>query len=139
MVKEKTFANYSVLIYRHLDRMSESLTKGLEIGQLKNSTFLMSYYLFVLHFESLINTYITAKAYARINEYKSRLPSFKMTYTGRLEDNIKFLNAVSEWFQVLLIVANNAGFIAITAKKYEEAQDDMSKLERGELEEEAGG
>jgi hypothetical protein len=125
--------NYSDLIYRHLDRMSDSLRRGIEVGEVKNATFLMSYYLFILHFESLINTRIEGEAYERIKEYKQRLPSFRLAWSGNLKENIDFLEAISQWFQVLLIVANNNNFIQIAPKLWDEYKDETDKeMEAGD-------
>lgn len=127
MPYDKKPMNYTDLIYRHLDRMSESLKHGLEVGQINNATFLMAYYLFIRHFESMINIYVTGKALRKINEYKSGLPSFQKAYSGRLSDNIEFVDGISNWFEVLLTVANTEGFIKIGPVEYKE-EDDFAKI-----------
>lgn len=130
MAYDKKPMNYSDLIYRHLDRMSDSLKHGLEVGQMNNATFLMAYYLFILHFESMINMYVKGDAQRKIDEYKSKLPSFKKAYSGQLHQNIEFLDAVSKWFQVLLIVANSEGFIKVGPIEYKD-EDDFAKIGQG--------
>jgi len=134
MAIERTPMNYSSLIYRHLDRMSDSLKRGIEVGEIKNATFLMSYYLFVLHLESLLNTRVTGPYWEKIREYKEDLPSFKLAWSGNLSENIKFLESVSKWFQVLLIVANEYNFITISPQTYVASIDE----EEGEDEDENG-
>lgn len=127
MAYDKKPMNYTDLIYRHLDRMSESLKHGLEVGQINNATFLMAYYLFIRHFESMINIYISGEELRTINEYKSKRPSFKKAYSGSLRDNIDFIDGISDWFEVLLLVANNESFIKIGPIEYKE-EDDFAKI-----------
>ena len=126
--------DYSDLIYKHLDRMSDSLKRGLEIGEVKNATFLMSYYLFVLHLESLLNLRVTVEEYDKITEYKNAMPGFKKAYSGSLKDNVDFLNGISKVFQVLLISANNNDFITIAPKTYDKYDDDMVSEDKRDAE-----
>jgi len=126
--------DYSDLIYKHLDRMSDSLKRGLEVGEVKNATFLMSYYLFVLHLESLLNLRVTVEEYDKITEYKNAMPGFKKAYSGSLKDNVDFLNGISKVFQVLLISANNNDFITIAPKTYDKYDDDMVSEDKRDAE-----
>jgi len=126
--------DYSDLIYKHLDRMSDSLKRGLEVGEVKNATFLMSYYLFVLHLESLLNLRVSRLEQDKIDEYKENMPGFNKVWTGKLHDNVAFLEGVSKWFQVLLISANNNDFITIAPKTYDKYQDDMISEDKRDAE-----
>lgn len=118
-------ADYSDLIYRHLDRMSDSLKHGLEVGEIKNATFLMSYYLFVLHLDTLLRLKMSRAELGKIKEYKRALPSFQKVWSGRLDENIEFLDSLSNWFHVLILVANNSGFLTMTPVVYKGYEDEM--------------
>lgn len=123
--------DYSDLIYRHLDRMSDTLKNGIEVGEIKNASLLMSYYMFVMHLDNLLNIRMGKSYYEKIQQYKKRIPGFEKAYSGQLMDNIAFLEGVSKWFQILLIVANNQDFISISPKTYDDFGDDIVGEDNG--------
>lgn len=121
--------SYPDIIYKHLDRMSDSLKRGIEVGT-TNTVLLTAYYLYILHFECLLTTCMTNTAHTkRIKEYKDAIPAFGKTWTGHPKDCIAFLEALGKWFQMLIMIADENNMIAAAPQTFEsplEAEEDES-------------
>lgn len=114
--------SYPDLIYRHLDRMSDSLKKGIEYGGI-NTAFLTSYYLFIVHFKALLTTRVSGPYLRKINEYKLEMKPLGDTAANDLKKNVEYIESITKIFEVLLIVANETGLISTAPRHFDELED----------------
>lgn len=114
--------DYFFLIVRHIDRMSEGLTAGLDIGVI-NTKPLIAYHQMVLHFESLLTPFLTDKEFVeKRKELEKTMPELSDTWSGDFNDQINYFRKISTLFQLLIIVAYNKGVLKIKITKEEKTE-----------------
>ncbi len=121
--KDSRSVTYGDLVFRHLDRMSDSLSSGMDVGK-PNTALLTSYYLHILHFQSMLTKCITGSKLKKIRTIKAQIPAVATMYNGSLKDSIVFLEAISEWFEILLIVASESNVLSMTPRAFNDYNND---------------
>lgn len=96
--------DYYYLIIRHVDRMSEGLKEGLDVGKVNTKT-LVGYYQQVLHLESLLIPYLDEEYYEKRKVAEKKLPGYAKTWSGQISNQIEFFLAVSTLFRLLIVWA----------------------------------
>lgn len=115
--------DYFFLIVRHIDRMSDGLTQGLNIGEI-NTKKLITYYQQILHFESLISPFLNEEYVEKRKKITNKFPGYASTWSA-LEDNIEFFESISKLFKLLIAYAYNNGVLKIKIKKEYRADDEI--------------
>ncbi len=129
MAKPSTMPlSYPALLYKHLDRMSELLEAGLDVNTF-HTRLLTSYYLGVLHFERMLSIQLDKEYYDEKEAYMKKFPPIAQTWEGNLDASIEFLNATSQWFQLLLLKANEKGMLSFEPKTFGQppAEEEIAK------------
>lgn len=118
--------DYYYLIVRHIDRMSEGLKEGLDVGTV-NTKSLVCYYQQILHLESLLVPFLPWKEYKQKREKIERdLPGYSSTWSGDIEDQVKFFIEVSKLFRLLMVYAYNARVLKVKIRKeWKSGKDDL--------------
>ena len=109
--------DYYFLVVRHIDRMSDGLTSGLDVGVI-NTKKLIAYHQMILHLESLLIPFLTDKDFVKEREkLEKKMPEFSDTWSGELADQINYFKKISDLFQLLIIQAYNNGVLKIKITK----------------------
>lgn len=104
--------DYYFLIVRHIDRMSEGLKEGLDVGKINTKT-LVGYYQQVIHLESLLTPFLNIKYYKEKAKWSKKIPAYSQTWSSELKDQVGYFKAISNIFQLLIIWAYNNGVLKI--------------------------
>lgn len=117
--------DYFFLIVRHIDRMSDGLTAGLEAGEV-NTKPLIAYHQMILHLESLLTPFLTDPKFVKERkELEKKMPELSDTWSGDFADQINYFRQISNLFQLLIIVAYNTGVLKIKITKEEQTELDL--------------
>ena len=120
---------YSILLFRHLDRISEGLKQGLDVAQISNNKILMAYYSQVRYLEGLCSMHLPAEYYNKKHELFRKMPSFSSTWSGDLGDNTNFLNHVTKWFELILAFAHNLDLVQFKARSWETDSRELKSVD----------
>lgn len=104
--------DYYFLIVRHIDRMSEGLKEGLDVGKINTKT-LVGYYQQVIHLESLLTPFLNKKYYEQKAKWSKKIPSYEQTWSSELKDQVEYFKSISNILQLLIIWAYNNGVLKI--------------------------
>lgn len=104
--------DYSFLVLRHLDRMSEGLASGLDVGHI-NTKKLVAYHNQVLHCENLLVP-VLDEEYKRFRDrYVKAIPDVTTTWSNDLNLQIKYFAAVSKILKLQIQKAYNKQIIKL--------------------------
>lgn len=122
---EKRGIDYFYLLIKHLDRMSDGLRGGLDVGVI-NTDKLVAYYQQIMHFESLIVPFLDEKYYQDKKKWAEKIPGFQQTWSGEISDQIYYFQAISNIFQLLMMLAYMKGVLKIKRlPEHSEYTDDI--------------
>lgn len=113
--------DYYFLIVRHIDRMSEGLKEGLDVGKI-NTRILVSYHQEVIHLESLLTPFLNKEYYKQKKKWSEKIPAVSQTWSSEIKDQIAYFKGISNIFQLLIIWAYKNGVLKI--KRIAEYKDD---------------
>lgn len=116
--------DYSFLVLRHLDRMSEGLASGLEVGQI-NTKKLVAYHNQVLHNENLLVPILDNEYKHLRDKYVRAIPDVTTTWSNDLNLQIKYFASVSKILKLQIAKAYNRRVIKLPFK----FEDSLKKLE----------
>lgn len=117
--------DYFFLIIRHLDRMSESIRAGLDVGVV-NTQVLVGYYQQVMHLEALLVPFLHKDYYTKRNKFKKELPGYSKTWSGKISDQIQFFEATTKLLKLLIVKAYNARVLKVKIKReYKSGEGDL--------------
>ncbi len=117
--------DYYFLIVRHIDRMSDGLTSGLDIGVI-NTKKLIAYHQMILHLESLLTPFLTDKEFLVEREkLEKKMPEVSGTWSGDMNEQIDYFKGISDLFQLLIIQAYNNGVLKIKITKEAKTESDV--------------
>lgn len=108
--------DYFFLIMKHIDRMSEGLKEGLDVGKI-NTEKLISYYEQIMHLEGLLIPFLDEKFYQKRKELEMRLPGYSKTWSGKFEDQVTYFMKISDLFQLLVLQAYKTGVLKIKIRR----------------------
>jgi len=109
--------DYFFLIVRHIDRMSDSLTAGLGVGEIGTKP-LVAYIQMVFHLESLLINFLDAQFYEEREKIIKKMPEVAATWS-EIEDQISYFLGVQELFQLLIVFAYKEGVLKLKLRKEE--------------------
>ena len=104
--------DFYFLVAQHLQNISDGMKVGLDTTSTKNTVLLMSYFMQVKHYESMITMFLPKYYWDKKKEIFPKIPPISATWEG-IDMNMKFFEAVSEWFQLIHIAAYNEGVLKI--------------------------
>ncbi len=114
--------DYFFIIVRHLDRMSDGLTAGLDAG-VQNTKSLIAYHQMILHFESLLQPFLTSNKFVeKREELEKKMPEVSDTWSGDFNEQINYFKQISKLFRLLIIMAYNEGVLKIKITKEEKTE-----------------
>jgi len=116
--------DYFFLIVKHVDRMSEGLKEGLEIGEI-NTGKLVGYYEQVIHYEGLLVPFLDKAFYHQKDSIVSELPGYSKTWSGKMEDQVSYFLAISKLFQLLMLQAYKKGVLKLKKLPESSWSDDL--------------
>lgn len=120
--------NYSSLLFRHLDRTSYVLAKGLDISG--NVHLLSAYYALIQHYEGLLTPHLDAQYIRQAEDIRRNMPRINLTW-GNLQANMVFLNGCNKWFKLLIALSYKKGLLYVAPGSWEEESPAM-ELSEGE-------
>jgi len=110
----------SGLLFRHLDRMSHTLSAGMGINQ--NINLLTSYYSLTIHLEAIMIPHLDEEYFNKKRQLEYKMPPIKDTM-GSLRQNVEFLRWCGEWLQVLVAYAYKKRLMYIQTQEWTEVSD----------------
>lgn len=97
--------DYYIVLVKHIDKMSEGLIKeSLDVGKI-GTKMLMTYYMQIIHLEGLLVPFLTKEFYYRRGKIETNLPGYKTTWSGSIEEQMRYFVAISDLFQLLILFA----------------------------------
>ena len=109
--------DYFFLIVRHIDRMSDSLTGGLGVGEIGTKP-LVAYIQMVFHLESLLINFLDKEFYKERDKIIKRMPPVANTWE-EIENQITYFLGVQDLFQLLIVYAYKKGVLKLKIQKEE--------------------
>lgn len=121
--------DYSFLIMRHLDRMSESLKTGLDVGEI-NTKQLLSYHNQILHLENLLTPILDQEYLDKRTEFEAKIPKISTTWSSDLNKQMEYLRAISKLLKLQIVKAYNRRIIKLPIKStdFDRTMDEWEEL-----------
>ena len=120
--------DYFFLIVRHIDRMSDSLTVGLGVGEIGTRP-LVAYFQMVFHLESLLINFLDEEFYEEREKIMKKMPSVANTWE-EIENQIIYFLGVKDLFQLLIVYAYKKGVLKLKIQKEEiQKEESLNKIE----------
>lgn len=118
--------SYSSLLFRHIDRCSASLSRGMEM--MGNVHLLTSYYALVQHLEALLVPYHDQEYIRAVEEIENSFPGFDTTLHN-LERNMRFLKACNRWLRLLIALAFKKDLLQVTSGVWADVEAEVTDSE----------
>ncbi len=115
--------DYFFLIVRHIDRMSDSLTGGLGVGEIGTKP-LVAYTQMVFHLESLLINFLDEEFYEEREKIIKSMPEVANTWEA-IESQISYFLGVQDLFQLLIVFAYKKGVLKLKIQK----EESLNKVE----------
>jgi len=120
--------DYSFLLLRHLDRMSESQKIGLDIGVV-NTKQLIGYRNQISHMENILTPILDQEYKDKRDEFIRKIPRISNTWSSDLNLQIAYQEAISKILKLQIQKAYNKRIIKLPYK-FEDMKslDDLEEL-----------
>ena len=120
----KEGVDYYYLIIRHIDRMSEGLRIGLDVGQV-NTKILVGYYEQILHLEAILIPFLDEEYYEVKKHFENEIPAYSATWSGDIGRQIEYFKATQKIFKLLIVKAYNARILKLAVRTDYKIDEDL--------------
>ena len=117
MISGQPADTFSMVLFRHVDRLSFMVQNLLYAGGQHQNVFeddkIKTFYLNLLHLESLLYPHLSKKNYHDLPLLKEAKSYLRANHINIRRHEVEYFIKCQEWFQFLIVQAHNAGFLKV--------------------------